>query len=87
MGARAPAARARVLARLDVHRRLHFLPQRNAAAGDVTSGGGPAVIVDPAGRPEDTIVRFEAVELWQDSPPPGQTEPTNIRKRRFLQWP
>ena len=39
------------------------------------------------GRPEDAIVRFEAVEVWQDSPPPGQTEPTNIRKRRFLQWP
>ena len=39
------------------------------------------------GRPEDNIVRFEAYELWQDSPKPGQTEPTNIRKRRFLQWP
>jgi hypothetical protein len=39
------------------------------------------------GRPEDTITRFEAYELWQDSPKPGETEPTNIRKRRFLQWP
>lgn len=39
------------------------------------------------GHPDDAIVRFEAVVLWQDSPPPGKTEPTNIRKRRFLQWP
>jgi predicted DCC family thiol-disulfide oxidoreductase YuxK len=39
------------------------------------------------GRPEDTIVRFDAYELWQDSPKPGETEPTNIRTRRFLQWP
>jgi predicted DCC family thiol-disulfide oxidoreductase YuxK len=39
------------------------------------------------GRPEDAIVRFEAYSLWQDSPPPGKTRPTNFRKRRFLQWP
>jgi hypothetical protein len=39
------------------------------------------------GHPEDTIVRFEAFSLWQDSPAPGQSEPTNIRKQRFLQWP
>jgi predicted DCC family thiol-disulfide oxidoreductase YuxK len=39
------------------------------------------------GRPEDTIVRFEAFVLRQDSPPPGKTEPTNFRKRRFVQWP
>jgi predicted DCC family thiol-disulfide oxidoreductase YuxK len=39
------------------------------------------------GRPEDTIVRFEAFSLTQDTPPPGETRPTNIRRRRFLQWP
>ena len=39
------------------------------------------------GRPQDAIVRFEAYSVWQDSPPPGETRPTNIRKRRFLQWP
>ena len=39
------------------------------------------------GRPQDTIVRFEAFVIWQDSPKPGETQPTNIRKRRFLRWP
>jgi predicted DCC family thiol-disulfide oxidoreductase YuxK len=39
------------------------------------------------GRAGDTIVRFEAFVLWQDSPKPGQKEPTNFRKRRFLKWP
>jgi len=39
------------------------------------------------GRSQDSIVRFDAYSVWQDSPPPGQTRPTNIRKRRFLQWP
>jgi predicted DCC family thiol-disulfide oxidoreductase YuxK len=38
------------------------------------------------GRPEDAIVSFEAFVLWQDSPPPGKTEPTNFRTRRFLAW-
>jgi predicted DCC family thiol-disulfide oxidoreductase YuxK len=39
------------------------------------------------GRDEDTIVGFEAFSLTQDTPPPGETRPTNIRRRRFLQWP
>jgi predicted DCC family thiol-disulfide oxidoreductase YuxK len=39
------------------------------------------------GRPNDAIVRFEAFVLWQDSPKPGQTEPSNFRTRRFLKWP
>jgi hypothetical protein len=39
------------------------------------------------GRPEDTIVRFEAFVTWQDSPKPGETKPTNIRTRRFLRYP
>jgi predicted DCC family thiol-disulfide oxidoreductase YuxK len=40
------------------------------------------------GRPEDTIVRFEAYVVWQDSPKPGEARvPTNIRPRRFLRWP
>ena len=39
------------------------------------------------GRPQDQIIRFEAFVIWQDSPKPGETQPTNIRKRRFLRWP
>jgi predicted DCC family thiol-disulfide oxidoreductase YuxK len=38
------------------------------------------------GNSLDRIVRFEVIVLWQDSPKPGQTEPTNFRKRVFLQW-
>jgi len=40
------------------------------------------------GRDQDTLVRFDAYVIWQDSPKPGAPpEPTNIRKRRFLHWP
>jgi predicted DCC family thiol-disulfide oxidoreductase YuxK len=39
------------------------------------------------GHPQDAIVRFEAFSLWQDSPRPGESEPRNIRKQRFLSWP
>jgi predicted DCC family thiol-disulfide oxidoreductase YuxK len=40
------------------------------------------------GRDQDTIVRFDAYVIWQDSPKPGAPPvPTNIRKRKFLHWP
>jgi hypothetical protein len=39
------------------------------------------------GRPGDAIVKFEAYSIWQDSPPPGAKQPTNIRKRIFLHYP
>ena len=39
------------------------------------------------GRDQDQIVRFDAYVIWQDSPKPGETQPTNIRKRRFLRYP
>ena len=39
------------------------------------------------GREEDSIVRFEAFTVWQDSPKPGETQPTNIRKHVFLRYP
>jgi hypothetical protein len=35
-------------------------------------------------RRDDRIVRFDAYIVEQDSPPPGQTLPTNVRTRRFL---
>lgn len=39
------------------------------------------------GRPEDAIVRFDAYIVTDDSPPPGEREPTNVRSQRFLRWP
>ncbi len=39
------------------------------------------------GRPGDAIVKFEAYSIWQDSPPPGAKQPTNIRKRIFVHYP
>jgi len=39
------------------------------------------------GREEDTLVRFEAFSLTQDTPAPNETRPTNVNRRRFLQWP
>jgi predicted DCC family thiol-disulfide oxidoreductase YuxK len=42
---------------------------------------------DRTGNPGDTIVKFEAFSIWQDSPPPGETRPSNIRKRLFLHYP
>jgi hypothetical protein len=40
------------------------------------------------GHPEDTIVKFDAYVIWQDSPKPGEPQvPSNIRKRRFLHYP
>src|SRR5262249_11064516 len=39
------------------------------------------------GREKDTLVRFDAYVIWQDSPKPGTPQvPSNIRKRRFLHW-
>jgi vitamin K-dependent gamma-carboxylase-like protein len=42
---------------------------------------------DRTGRPEDRIVKFDAYRLSNDSPPPGETEPRNFRKRVFLSYP
>ena len=42
---------------------------------------------DRTGRPEDRIVRFDAYKVEQDSPPPGETTPRNIRHTKFLSWP
>jgi predicted DCC family thiol-disulfide oxidoreductase YuxK len=42
---------------------------------------------DRTGRPQDRIVRFDAYIVEDDSPPPGQTKPRNVRKRVFLSFP
>ncbi|HVT09833.1 MAG TPA: DCC1-like thiol-disulfide oxidoreductase family protein [Polyangia bacterium] len=39
------------------------------------------------GRAEDRILRFDAYVVEQDSPPPGETTPRNIRTRKFLSYP
>jgi predicted DCC family thiol-disulfide oxidoreductase YuxK len=39
------------------------------------------------GRPGDRIVRFDAYKLENDSPPPGETIPRNLKKHVFLSWP
>ncbi len=39
------------------------------------------------GNPKDTIKSFEIYQLIDTSPPPGQTEPTNLRKKMFMRWP
>lgn len=38
-------------------------------------------------RPNDAIVRFEAFVIEHDSPPPGELQPRNTRKRSFLKYP
>ncbi len=38
-------------------------------------------------RPSDRIVRFDAYCVENDSPPPGQTRPHNLRRRIFLSYP
>jgi predicted DCC family thiol-disulfide oxidoreductase YuxK len=38
-------------------------------------------------RPQDRIVRFDAICIENDSPPPGQTRPHNLRRRVFLSYP
>jgi len=37
--------------------------------------------------PGDRIVRFDAYKIENDSPPPGETTPRNVRKHIFLSWP
>ncbi len=39
------------------------------------------------GRPEDRITSFEVYEIVDQSPPPGQTQPTVLRKTLLLSWP
>ncbi|HXI59807.1 MAG TPA: hypothetical protein VNO55_27255, partial [Polyangia bacterium] len=39
------------------------------------------------GRAEDRIVHFDASIVEDDSPPPGQTQPSKVRARVFLSWP
>jgi predicted DCC family thiol-disulfide oxidoreductase YuxK len=39
------------------------------------------------GRPEDRITSFEVYEILDDSPPPGQTRPSNVRKNLIFSWP
>jgi predicted DCC family thiol-disulfide oxidoreductase YuxK len=38
-------------------------------------------------HPEDRIVRFDAICVENDSPPPGETRPHNLRRRTFLSYP
>jgi predicted DCC family thiol-disulfide oxidoreductase YuxK len=38
-------------------------------------------------RPIDRIVRFDAICVENDSPPPGETRPHNLRRRTFLSYP
>jgi hypothetical protein len=38
------------------------------------------------GNPRDAIVSFEATKVEHDSPPPGKTRPTNVRREVFLRW-
>jgi hypothetical protein len=39
------------------------------------------------GRPRDEIVSFKAWNIEHASPPPGEREPTGVRRRLFLEWP
>jgi len=38
------------------------------------------------GREQDTLVSFEAWSVEHASPKPGETVPTDVQRRRFLQW-
>jgi predicted DCC family thiol-disulfide oxidoreductase YuxK len=42
---------------------------------------------DRTGNPKDTITKFDAYVVEQDSPKPDESEPKNFRKRIFLHWP
>jgi hypothetical protein len=39
------------------------------------------------GNPRDRIIRFDAYEVDDDSPPVGQLNPRNIRSHVFLSYP
>ncbi|MFL5304708.1 MAG: DCC1-like thiol-disulfide oxidoreductase family protein [Polyangia bacterium] len=39
------------------------------------------------GHVQDRIVRFDAYTVEQDSPPPGETTPRNVRTHKFLSYP
>jgi hypothetical protein len=39
------------------------------------------------GRPEDRITSFEVYEIVDQSPPPGQTRPTDVKKTLLFSWP
>ena len=41
---------------------------------------------DRTGRPNDALVSFEASVLEHASPPPGATQPSDVRRRVFLRW-
>jgi predicted DCC family thiol-disulfide oxidoreductase YuxK len=38
------------------------------------------------GRPQDALVSLEAWNVEHASPPPGETAPHDIRRRRFMSW-
>jgi predicted DCC family thiol-disulfide oxidoreductase YuxK len=38
-------------------------------------------------RPQDRIVQFDAYKIENDSPPPGDTRPHNLRRHVFLSYP
>ncbi|HEX3902484.1 MAG TPA: DCC1-like thiol-disulfide oxidoreductase family protein [Polyangia bacterium] len=42
---------------------------------------------DRTGNPNDTLTSLDAYVVEQDSPKPGESAPTNPRKRAFLHWP
>ncbi len=39
------------------------------------------------GNPQDRIVKFDAYKVEDDSPPPGETNPRNVRSKIFLSYP
>ena len=39
------------------------------------------------GRPEDRITSFEVYEIVDQSPPPGQTQPTDSKRTLLFSWP
>jgi predicted DCC family thiol-disulfide oxidoreductase YuxK len=42
---------------------------------------------DRTGNPKDEVKSFDAYVIKQDSPPPGETAPSNPQRRRFISWP